>query len=136
MDDLMNFFFFFVGFVLTSFLIIAFDVARANNRRKARLAKAILKTRVAPPEHFENLRLAIACADHVTDWFPPDVKPVLVGLYEVAYVVPESRPRMARWDGNQWLFAASRVHGAGRPRLVQDLYWRGQTAIRPAGVAA
>lgn len=58
-----------------------------------------------------------------TPWFPPDVKPVHVGVYETTSL-PEDHPHhyvvRTRWDGFHW--------GIG----FQYRYWRG-LAEKPKG---
>lgn len=39
----------------------------------------------------------------LTEWFPPEVKPVRVGVYEVAY--PPGR-WFRKWDGTRWMCGA------------------------------
>ena len=39
-----------------------------------------------------------------TEWFPPSVKPVRVGLYERRMIDVAARLRMSPWAGDVWLF--------------------------------
>jgi hypothetical protein len=65
-----------------------------------------------------------------TKWYPGNVKPVHVGVYETA-------PRYGRqffqfWDGKRWGFAAETVERAFEWRTVSSAHqfddWRGLTA--------
>lgn len=40
----------------------------------------------------------------LTDWFPPDVKPVRVGLYEVKPWPNKIEKVYSYWNGRQWGF--------------------------------
>jgi len=70
---------------------------------------------------------------NMTPWFPPHIKPVNIGVYEVkdAYKLPHTLPVYARWDGLQWSNESYLNHhdelhytsyGAGQEKL-----WRGFT---------
>ena len=54
----------------------------------------------------------------LTDWFPPQIKPVRTGLYIVG---SDYLSVMAHWDGKQWCYSV-------RPEVrnaIQDFCWRG-----------
>lgn len=60
--------------------------------------------------------------DSRTPWFLPHVKPVHVGLYDVAL------PNFGYWDGERWHYPME-----GHIPHFQDFYWRGLNA--PQGVS-
>lgn len=74
----------------------------------------------------------------LTDWFPPEVKPVHRGLYIVHL---QGDPSMAEafspffcvWDGFMWMAGSHRTGYAiesarlNIPSCHQDKYWRGIT---------
>jgi hypothetical protein len=61
----------------------------------------------------------------VTDWFPADVKPAHVGVYERR----GQGVRYAHWDGTQWLLPgetpAEAAQHFNHPAAAQHLPWRG-----------
>ena len=50
-----------------------------------------------------------------TDWFPPEVKPVHVGLYECRCCYQKYW-----WDGTKWWIKSKTVRSA-----IQKISWRG-----------
>lgn len=65
-----------------------------------------------------------------TRWFPPEVKPVRKGEYEVCpyYTLPvllegDAEVFKMRWDGSRWL-----QEEGNRPAVIQSRYWRGLTS--------
>lgn len=68
----------------------------------------------------------------VTEWFPGDVKPMRVGVYETK---PDNSVTYQHWDGEQWGFCAidplSALNGIGLRSGTQDAKWRG-LATRPS----
>lgn len=38
----------------------------------------------------------------LTPWFPPDVKPVHEGVYEIKNPIPARTSGYSHWDGKQW----------------------------------
>ena len=73
-----------------------------------------------------------------TEVFPPHIKPVRVGVYEVALTKRSFNDRAAQgwdlwfayWDGNSWGYMASNPHMAARPANAcslggQHKWWRG-----------
>lgn len=61
----------------------------------------------------------------LTPWFPADVKPVHVGMYERDWgrVVDNAVSARDYWDGTQW-----RLGICGKPSsylMLSDLRWRG-----------
>jgi hypothetical protein len=72
----------------------------------------------------------------MTPWFPPHIKPVYEGVYEVdnGYRLPRTLPTYARWDGLEWSNASYRTHLFYHPELhytsygaYQNKTWRGFT---------
>ena len=68
----------------------------------------------------------------MTDWFPPHIKPVNVGVYEVKFT-PKGKYESymyAAWNGQQWSRVA-RYEEMGRFHsnfaADQNKYWRGFT---------
>lgn len=59
----------------------------------------------------------------LTPWFPPEVKPVRVGVYRVAY------GRYAMWNGSKWGYAHSTIEYASAYPFYDcawpDKQWRG-----------
>lgn len=74
-------------------------------------------------------------ANKTTDWYPPDVKPIRVGVYHVFpdnFAVP--RTMFAHWDGKNWRwFSRSFVRAIryGEPKISIYMHkgigfkWRG-----------
>jgi hypothetical protein len=66
-----------------------------------------------------------------TRWFPSDVKPAHIGVYEVQNMFgPEHPPLFNYWTGKQWTGAAEHIEDAvmeDRPHMfaIQDRVWRG-----------
>jgi hypothetical protein len=66
----------------------------------------------------------------MTDWFPPHIKPVHIGIYEIKfYNLPLSkRPMYARWNGKKWSNFAYKKHDDSLNdyvSAVQKKHWRG-----------
>lgn len=68
----------------------------------------------------------------LTPWFPPDVKPVRVGVYEARWTLPAMRVRNIQyqhWNGVTWGAWAQSPTAALRnaigPSMRQDPEWRG-----------
>jgi hypothetical protein len=67
----------------------------------------------------------------VTGWFPPDVKPVHVGVYQTyAESEPQSgNPGYQFWRGNCWSIFSSDADSAERDKNIDSFYqinyWRG-----------
>lgn len=62
----------------------------------------------------------------LTPWFPPDVKPVRVGVYEKNLF--NGRRWYSKWDGSQWLFICETADGAAVeqiPSAFINVPWRG-----------
>lgn len=63
----------------------------------------------------------------LTEWYPPDIKPVRIGVYETTSY--DNTPSYQHWGGEFWGFCSTHVksaamHGASRSGL-QDVSWRG-----------
>ena len=63
----------------------------------------------------------------LTEWFPPEVKPVRVGVYEVDH--PPGR-WFRKWDGKTWLCGSKAPQRAAKNTLQLDhpsdrRSWRG-----------
>lgn len=56
----------------------------------------------------------------LTDWFPPEVKPVHVGFYESIAFRHYDELFILYWDGTEWL-----LKDLTESCLVQDREWRG-----------
>ena len=73
--------------------------------------------------------------DMLTDWFPPDVKPVHVGHYQIGYATertddPYTGPvalagRRAVWNGANWQHSWAALTDFDAPLSAQDRPWRG-----------
>jgi hypothetical protein len=65
-----------------------------------------------------------------TNWFPPEIKPVREGVYEVSLGRFYSHT-YAYWNGNRWGWAALSVATATTDKATagasQDKSWRGLT---------
>lgn len=57
----------------------------------------------------------------LTPWFPGDVKPVRVGLYQREWDLAANLNDPDYWDGKQWRYNGPGGWRAGR----QDRRWRG-----------
>lgn len=61
-----------------------------------------------------------------TDWFPGEVKPVHVGVYETK---PDDGTTFQHWDGKQWGLCAitpnCALNGIGIASAYQASKWRG-----------
>jgi len=68
-----------------------------------------------------------------TDWFPADVKPVRIGVYEVQNMYgPDRAPLFNYWSGKRWTGSADRIdnlvtHESPLSFAMQDRVWRGLT---------
>ncbi len=65
----------------------------------------------------------------MTDWFPPEIKPVYGGIYEIQ-TAAKSLPHYAVWDGFFWSMQYSVTIlsvTSGNPFAPQNLVWRGWT---------
>jgi hypothetical protein len=56
----------------------------------------------------------------MTEWYPPEIKPVRVGWYKTWYSTVKKN---AWWDGNAWCQG-----DAAQPSWRQDRCWRGLAA--------
>jgi hypothetical protein len=66
----------------------------------------------------------------LTEWHPPEIKPVREGVYQVKSV-HWSDPWFSRWDGKQWMWLCSGKERAARvdsPAPYQERMWRGLAA--------
>jgi len=69
----------------------------------------------------------------MTPWFPPHIKPVRKGVYEVinGYRLSHTLPIYARWDGLEWSNSSYHAHHPELHytsyRAYQNKYWRGFT---------
>ena len=70
----------------------------------------------------------------LTQWFPGDVKPVRVGVYERLYFREQLETRYSYWNGEEWSVWSILPSGAAlaalaaeekRISMCQDLPWRG-----------
>lgn len=60
----------------------------------------------------------------LTDWYPPEIKPVRVGEYEISFFdCGWQYEYRAWWDGAIW----RATNGGGWSFVNQELTWRGQT---------
>lgn len=71
---------------------------------------------------------------NLTPWFPTDVKPVRVGVYETRFQlqVADWSFGYSYWDGTRWANAAGSVDSAHAIRdwfdgAIQEKQWRGLT---------
>lgn len=63
--------------------------------------------------------------EKLTDWFPPSIKPVRVGVYQREH---RGRAKWARWDGKSWnltLIDRARAEIASIRTTHANLPWRG-----------
>ena len=67
----------------------------------------------------------------MTPWFPPHIKPVHKGVYEVKFTAVRSiLPMYATWNGRKWSFASFFASGDWHKKfrgVDQEKYWRGFT---------
>lgn len=65
----------------------------------------------------------------LTPWFPADVKPVHVGVYERNYGSKKNPDLVyCKWDGKKWMVCSSNINGANKQTchtLLQSEEWRG-----------
>lgn len=66
----------------------------------------------------------------LTDWYPGDVKPVRVGVYERNFDRPDGERWYSFWDGKHWRFGHFAKHWAEQYKdeklsFEQRLPWRG-----------
>ena len=52
----------------------------------------------------------------LTDWYPPNIKPVREGLYEVG---SDELSVLVTWNGKEW------IRGNGTALPLQEVCWRG-----------
>lgn len=57
----------------------------------------------------------------LTEWYPPDVKPVWEGVYQVKSVLASMGHFYALWNGEEWVFEDIQ----DCPLKKQDREWRG-----------
>ncbi len=71
----------------------------------------------------------------MTDWYPPNIKPVRVGRYHSALspCKPDAMQRRTWWDGTVWRWNNDSkpnwrlAYGSNPACMYQDRYWRGLT---------
>lgn len=67
--------------------------------------------------------------EKTTDWYPPNVKPVRVGIYERKFL--SASARFSYWNGKEWGANDMTPERAylyrGCPSKYQFLLWRGLT---------
>lgn len=67
----------------------------------------------------------------MTDWFPPHIKPVNVGVYEIKFAAVRGYHRMySTWNGLKWSCASPFASGDWHKKFRdagQNKYWRGFT---------
>ena len=67
----------------------------------------------------------------MTDWFPPHIKPVREGVYEIKFAAVRGYHRMySTWNGLKWSRATHLKSNEWHKKFrgaVQDKYWRGFT---------
>ena len=65
----------------------------------------------------------------LSPWFPPEIKPVRVGWYDVANLkLPPnfSPPWFMFWNGAKWTGYGSKPYELRHEgEYIQDVYWRG-----------
>ena len=66
----------------------------------------------------------------LTPWFPADVKPVHVGVYEIYENKRSERRTFKHWNGRFWGFASRTIMDAQNadalgPSIIQKCKWRG-----------
>jgi hypothetical protein len=65
----------------------------------------------------------------LTDWFPPEVKPVRVGVYERKFGSSENCG-LCKWNGKAWFWRCKTPFDASTESVksgFQELPWRGLT---------
>lgn len=63
----------------------------------------------------------------VTEWFPPNVKPARIGVYERS-PHPGSGGWFSKWNGGYWSHSYANAEAASkctRQGMFQNWYWRG-----------
>ena len=68
----------------------------------------------------------------MTDWFPPHIKPVHKGVYEITFTSRHNMyaPMYATWNGFRWSVASHGKNDVYHTRFLdaeQNKYWRGFT---------
>ena len=66
----------------------------------------------------------------LTDWFPPDVKPVYIGVYQTKMTGTDGfihKQKFSLWTGEKWMDSAITVTHAANRRFIgfQQKKWRG-----------
>lgn len=63
----------------------------------------------------------------MTDWFPPDIKPVHSGVYQTEFAAGRGDLGYSRWDGVHWRYQyLSKAIAAGSEGIgSQNKRWRG-----------
>ena len=69
--------------------------------------------------------------DKMTDWFPPHIKPVHIGVYEIKYTskVAYGSNMYATWNGEKWSSGSYNLCDKYHQlfNANQDKHWRGFT---------
>lgn len=64
-----------------------------------------------------------------TDWFPPEIKPIHEGPYEVQSIFTEDRIFFSYWNGVNFGVISGTIEAAERNKdersIYQDRIWRG-----------
>ena len=66
----------------------------------------------------------------LTPWYPPEIKPVRVGVYKIKISANNSFDLYSHWTGQRWLHTAwspARASEAKGNSLYQNKTWRGLT---------
>lgn len=69
----------------------------------------------------------------MTKWFPPHIKPVREGVYEIKYTSKPTNPNppiYATWHGSRWSSGSLKLHDKYHKDFygaIQEKYWRGFT---------
>lgn len=68
----------------------------------------------------------------MTNWFPPSIKPVRAGVYEIkfTYTMMPTESKYATWNGKKWSNMSYHKTGYWHGIFVgaeQNKYWRGFT---------
>jgi len=68
----------------------------------------------------------------VTEWFPPYVKPVRAGVYQIRFAGERRPSGYCRWDGLVWRFTEPDVKTASKATRIgiQEKTWRGVQHVR------
>lgn len=64
----------------------------------------------------------------LTPWFPPHIKPVHVGVWDVADGSHFRAPWFKKWDGRYWYTGGRTVSEANRVTeysILEEFSWRG-----------